>query len=151
MTPLFSAAITAASVAFQLPAPGSGGLIGQTLVADVPPDGYTLLFAGGSMTGSRVVNVNFKWDVVRDFSQVSQLTKGKFFLVAQPNLAARNVNEFIALAHSNPGKLTYVPPESCKAPGEGLLPTFKIPSRPLKNLSGVSPMTSSKTASWQDS
>ena len=88
--------------------PGSGGLIGQTFVAGAPPDGYTLLFAGGSMTGSRIVNANFKLDVLRDFSPVSQLTKGRFFLVAQPNVAARNVKEFIALARSNPGKLTYV-------------------------------------------
>src|SRR2546425_9663029 len=33
--------------------PGAGGMIGQTFVAKAPPDGYTLLLAGGSMAGGR--------------------------------------------------------------------------------------------------
>ena len=33
--------------------PGAGGFIGQSLVAKSPPDGYTLLLAGGSMAGAR--------------------------------------------------------------------------------------------------
>src|SRR5690242_335370 len=47
--------------------PGAGGSIGQTLVLNSPPDGYTLLLAGGSMAGARYVNANARYDVLRDF------------------------------------------------------------------------------------
>jgi tripartite-type tricarboxylate transporter receptor subunit TctC len=87
--------------------PGAAGMIGQTLAASAPPDGYTLLYAGGSMAGSRFVNANFQLDVLRDFTPVSLLSTGKFFLVVHPNVPARNLKEYIALARSKPGKMTY--------------------------------------------
>jgi tripartite-type tricarboxylate transporter receptor subunit TctC len=87
--------------------PGAGGMIGQTFAANSPPDGYTLLYAGGSMAGSRYVNVNFTHDVLRDFTPIALLTSGRFVLVVHPNVPARNVKEFIALARSRPGKMTY--------------------------------------------
>jgi tripartite-type tricarboxylate transporter receptor subunit TctC len=87
--------------------PGAAGMIGQTLAASAPPDGYTLLYAGGSIAGSRFVNANFQLDVLRDFTPVSLLSTGKFFLVVHPNVPARNLKEYIALARSKPGKMTY--------------------------------------------
>lgn len=88
--------------------PGAAGMIGQTLAASAQPDGYTLLYAGGSMAGSRFVNANFRLDVQRDFTPVSLLSTGKFFLIVHPNVPARNLKEYIALARSVPGKMTYV-------------------------------------------
>ena len=87
--------------------PGAAGLIGQTFAANAPPDGYTLLFAGGSITGSKYVNANFRFDVLRDFTPVSLIALGKFVLVTHPNVPAQNVKELIALARSRAGKLTY--------------------------------------------
>src|SRR5436190_1551545 len=54
--------------------PGAGGMIAQTFVAKSPPDGYTLLLAGGSMAGARYVNANITYDLLRDFTPVSLLT-----------------------------------------------------------------------------
>src|SRR5678816_810738 len=87
--------------------PGAGGMIGQTFVAKSAPDGYTLLLAGGSMAGARYVNANVTYDLLKDFTPVSLVETSPFALVIDSSLPARNVAEFIALARSRPGKMTY--------------------------------------------
>jgi len=82
-------------------------MIGQTFVAKSPPDGYTLLLAGGSMAGARYVNANMGYDLLRDFTPVSLIETSPFVLVANPALPTRSVSEFIALARSRPGKMTF--------------------------------------------
>ncbi len=77
------------------------------MVAKSPPDGYTLLLGGGSMAGARYVNAAVTYDVLRDFTQISLAAIAPFFLVVHPSVPARNVKEYIALAKSRPGKLTF--------------------------------------------
>ena len=87
--------------------PGAGGVIGQTTVMKSAPDGYTLLLAGGSMAGAKFVNAAATYDVLKDFTPVSQIETSPFALVASPTLAAKDLKEFIAHAKANPGKLSY--------------------------------------------
>jgi tripartite-type tricarboxylate transporter receptor subunit TctC len=87
--------------------PGAGGSIGQTLVMRSPPDGYTLLLAGGSMAGARLANANVTYDLLRDFTPISQVVTSEFALVVNPALPVRDVKELIAYAKANPGKVTY--------------------------------------------
>jgi tripartite-type tricarboxylate transporter receptor subunit TctC len=87
--------------------PGVGGFIGQSLVQKSPPDGYTFLLAGGSMAGARLVNANVAYDVLRDFTPVSQLENSQFFMVVHPTVPARTLKEYIALARSKPGNMTF--------------------------------------------
>src|SRR5712691_10795689 len=87
--------------------PGAGGMIGQSYVAKSPPDGYTLLLAGGSMAGAHYVNANMGYNLLRDFTPVSLLETSPFVLVINPALPARDVQEFIALGRSRPGKLSF--------------------------------------------
>jgi tripartite-type tricarboxylate transporter receptor subunit TctC len=87
--------------------PGAGGSIGQSFVMKSPPDGYTLLLAGGSMAGARYANANVTYDVLRDFTPVSLIATSVFALAANPALPIRDVKELIAYAKKNPGKLTY--------------------------------------------
>ena len=87
--------------------PGAGGLIGQSLVLKSPPDGYTLLLAGGSMAGARYVNAQVTYDVLRDFTPVSLVETSPFVMVVHPSVPAKNLKEYIALARSQPGKMTY--------------------------------------------
>jgi len=77
---------------------GAGGLVGQVSVQKSPNDGYTWLLAGGSMAGTRLVNANASYDVLRDFSPVSQLEIAPFVLVIHPGVPAKNLKENIALA-----------------------------------------------------
>jgi tripartite-type tricarboxylate transporter receptor subunit TctC len=88
--------------------PGAAGMIGQTLAARSPADGYTLLLAGGSMAGAQYVNANTTYDVLRDFTPISLVEISPFVLVVHPSVPARSVKEYIALGRSHPGKLTYV-------------------------------------------
>jgi tripartite-type tricarboxylate transporter receptor subunit TctC len=87
--------------------PGAGGVIGQTFVAKSPPDGYTLLLGGGSMAGARYVNAAVTYDVLRDFTPISLFETSPFVLVVHPSVPVRGVKEYIALARSRPGKMTF--------------------------------------------
>jgi len=86
---------------------GAGGLIGQTSVQKSPPDGYTWLLAGGSMAGTHLVNANATYDVLRDFSPVSQIEIAPFVLVVHPSVPAKNLKEYIALARSPNAKINF--------------------------------------------
>ena len=87
--------------------PGAGGMIGQTAAMKSPPDGYTWLLAGGSMAGARFVNAAVTYDVLRDFTPVSLLETSQFVMIVHPSVPAKNAKEYIALARSQPGKMTY--------------------------------------------
>ena len=87
--------------------PGAGGFIGQSSVQKAPPDGYTLLLAGGSMAGARYVNAQVTYDVLRDFTPVSLVETSPFAMVVHPSVPAKNLKEYIALARSQPGRMTY--------------------------------------------
>jgi tripartite-type tricarboxylate transporter receptor subunit TctC len=87
---------------------GANGTIGAHLVAKSPPDGYTLTM----MTASHSVNVTLQgtkhpYDLLKDFAPVSQVTRQPYVLVINPNLPAKSLKELVALAKSQPGKLTY--------------------------------------------
>ena len=87
--------------------PGAGGVIAQTFVKNAAPDGYTWLLAGGSMAGARYVNAAVTYDVLRDFTPVSLLETSQFVMVVHPSVPAKNAREYIALARSQPGKMTF--------------------------------------------
>jgi tripartite-type tricarboxylate transporter receptor subunit TctC len=87
--------------------PGAGGSIAQTFVMRSPPDGYTLLIAGGSMAGARFANANVTYDVLNDFTPISLLGTNAFVLVVNPALPVKDVKELIAHAKANPGKLSH--------------------------------------------
>jgi len=87
---------------------GASQRIGAEAVAKSPPDGYTLFL--GSMS-SMVLNVYAQkvlpYDPVKDFAPVSMFFTTPLYLVVNPNLPVRNVQEFIDYAKANPGKVSY--------------------------------------------
>ena len=87
---------------------GAGGKIGAEAVAHATPDGYTLL-AGSVSTHSfaPVVTAKLSYDPIKDFEPISLIALVQNLLVVNPKLPATTVQELVALAKSQPGKLNY--------------------------------------------
>ena len=90
--------------------PGASGNIGTEAVAKSPPDGYTLLMTANTIVLNRSLFKSIPYDPIKDFAPVAPLAIGRLALVTHPSVAAKTVNEFIALAKREPGKLNYGSP-----------------------------------------
>src|ERR1051325_11583178 len=82
-------------------------MIGATEVARAAPDGYTILFAADPVTTLHLVMKNVSYDVLRDFTPVTQVTTQPLAVAVHSSVPARNIKEFIALAKANPGKFSF--------------------------------------------
>jgi tripartite-type tricarboxylate transporter receptor subunit TctC len=90
--------------------PGASGNIGTDAVAKSAPDGYTLLMTASTIVLNRSLFKSIPYDPVKDFAPVAPLAIGSLALVVNPGVEAKTVNELIALAKSQPGKLNYASP-----------------------------------------
>lgn len=88
--------------------PGGNNIIGSQAAAKSPADGYNYFFA---TTAATVINLyTFKslpYDPARDFVPVALLAKSPFVLVVNTSLPVRSVADLVALAKSQPGKLSF--------------------------------------------
>jgi tripartite-type tricarboxylate transporter receptor subunit TctC len=87
--------------------PAGSGIIGADIVAKAPPDGYTLLFAFSSLSSSAKLMTKLPYDPVADFAPITLATVSPLVMFIHPSVPARDVQEFIAYARANPGKLNY--------------------------------------------
>src|SRR5688572_28742161 len=86
---------------------GAGGNIGMEITARAPADGYTLVIA---TVGTWAVNPHLyqlSFDVIKDFSPITQVSTSPGVLVVHPTVNAKSVKELIALAREKPGALNY--------------------------------------------
>ena len=88
--------------------PGATGAIGLEALARAEPDGYTIgLGTIGSIAINPTVNRKLSWDPIRDFAPVGYVGSTPFALLVNPGIKANTVDEFLALARTQPGKMTY--------------------------------------------
>ena len=88
--------------------PGAAGGIGTELTARAAPDGYTMMLcniATHGITPARVAKLPY--DPIKDFSFLSRVGGNPNVLMAHASLPARTLQELIAHAKANPGKLSY--------------------------------------------
>jgi tripartite-type tricarboxylate transporter receptor subunit TctC len=86
---------------------GAGGVIGTQEVVKSPPDGYTLLMMSNTQTANESLAPQRKYELMRDLVPIAPINYSDLVIVVNPSVPARTLQEFIALAKSQPGKLNY--------------------------------------------
>jgi tripartite-type tricarboxylate transporter receptor subunit TctC len=87
---------------------GGGGNVAMAEVAHADADGYTLIIGHvGSLAMTPFIEKNLAYDVNRDFTAVSLLSKVPNIFVVHESVPANNLREFIQLAKKAPGRLNY--------------------------------------------
>jgi len=86
---------------------GAGGSIAAKQVAGAPPDGYTLMIGSLSTFGTHPVLYKLDYDPMKAFAPIASAVIDKLVMVAGPALAVKTVQELVAHAKANPGKLNY--------------------------------------------
>ncbi len=87
--------------------PGAGGNIGADMVAKAAPDGYTLLMNYPAFTSNQAFYGNLPFDPAKDFSPITLLVEMPVVVVVNPNLPVNSLQDLIALAKRQPGKLNF--------------------------------------------
>jgi len=86
---------------------GAGGVIGAQKVANAAPDGYTLLAGvNNEIAISRLVSSAVKYQL-KDFTPIGLIASQPMVLVASQKSGVKNIDQFISLVKSNPGKFSY--------------------------------------------
>lgn len=87
---------------------GGAGVVGMTAAARAPADGYNLVIAyQGVASVNPVLFKDLAYDTLRDFAPVGRIATFPMALVVNAGLPASNLSEFLALARSQPGRLSY--------------------------------------------
>nr|WP_229228806.1 tripartite tricarboxylate transporter substrate binding protein [Comamonas thiooxydans] len=87
--------------------PGVGATLGASMVAKSKPDGYTLLIGAVHHTIATSVYPKLNYDFQKDFAPITVIAMVPNVLVINPRVPAKNVADLVALAKSQPGKLSY--------------------------------------------
>ena len=89
--------------------PGAGGTLGSAMVSKAAPDGYTLVVAdnGTHAIAPTLYGAKLNYDVFADFTPITLAATFPTVIMVHPSVPAQNAKEFVALAKSQPGKLTY--------------------------------------------
>jgi tripartite-type tricarboxylate transporter receptor subunit TctC len=86
--------------------PGAGSMIGASFVARASPDGYTLLLLEPGAVVAKWMNKAVPYDVTNDFTPIALVATQPLVLFAHASLPVNDVQELIAYARANPGKLS---------------------------------------------
>ena len=86
----------------------AGGIVGAEIVANAPPDGYTLYVSGvNTQVSAPLLFKNISFDPLRDFAPISLITNSGLVVTVVPALGVNNLKEFVALVKSRPQGLHY--------------------------------------------
>lgn len=87
---------------------GASGVIGTSAIAQATADGYTLGIATTTtLITAPILNKKTPYNAEKDFTPIAMVGYSPYVLVTNPSVPAKSISEFIALAKSRPGQLTY--------------------------------------------
>ena len=86
---------------------GASGTIGQAMVAQAAPDGYTLMIHSSSHTVSPSTFAKLPFDTEKDFAAISPIASTPNVLVMAPSRGIKSVKELVQAAKAKPGSLNY--------------------------------------------
>ena len=123
-------------------AEGISGNLGQRILVDnrasaviqgeavyrAPPDGYSLLLAGGAFWINPLLRAS-SYDPIKDFAAITMTERAPLLLVVHPSLPVKSVKDLVALAKAKPGQLNYST--------TGVGSSFHLASEIFKALAGV--------------
>ena len=88
--------------------PGAGGTTATRQIAKAAPDGYTLGMGNtGTLAQGPAFYTNAGYDPVKDFAPIGLIANAPVVIVVHPDVPAKSIQELIALAKKESGKLTY--------------------------------------------
>ncbi len=87
--------------------PGAGSMIGTEIVARAPGDGYTLILADMPHSINSVAHARPRYDAIRDFAPITLLATAPMMWVAHPGFPANSLKELLALAKTQPGRISF--------------------------------------------
>ena len=88
-------------------AAGAAGSVGAGRVVKAAPDGYTMLYGSTAVFVQNPFFYKLPYDPVKEFAPVSYGVNTGLFLLVNKSLGVKTLDELIAMAKANPGKLTY--------------------------------------------
>jgi tripartite-type tricarboxylate transporter receptor subunit TctC len=87
---------------------GAGGALGARAAASADPDGYTIFFGNTStLAVIPAVSKNPGYDPAKNFAPISSVSESYMILCVHPSFPAKTLQEFLAYAKANPGKLNF--------------------------------------------
>jgi tripartite-type tricarboxylate transporter receptor subunit TctC len=86
---------------------GAGGNVGADVVAKAAADGYTLLFASGSIAINPHLYKSMPFDTKKDLVPITNAASGPMLVVVPENSPAKNLKDLIAMAKAKPGALNF--------------------------------------------
>jgi tripartite-type tricarboxylate transporter receptor subunit TctC len=109
---------------------GASGTIGAEYTARSAPDGYTFMVASPAETvvgGFAGLKMNYDWE--KDLAPVTVIGETPLAITVHPSVPAKTIQELLAYAKQNPGKLSY------GTPGSGS--TMHFAGESLKAIAGI--------------
>ena len=86
--------------------PGAGSQVALEILSSSAPDGHTLMMTSAT-TVVHPLLYKSRFDILRDFAPVAQVTAQGYVLIVHPSIPAKSVPEFVQHLKANPGKLNY--------------------------------------------
>src|SRR5271167_220863 len=90
--------------------PGAGTIVGTMAAASSAPDGYTLLMASSPFAINPSINAKLPYDTFKAFTPVALVARSFDIVVVNPKLPFMSIQDVIAYAKANPGKLNFGSP-----------------------------------------